>query len=178
MRASNRAVAVLVGLLLTGQVARADGHVLPMLGVGAGAFRTGADKTVHFVTDLSLGMDVRGGNTLPGLNRYPGFVASANLLLGGVSRFEPRAYLALHMVDWDNPSEGENSAIALGAGPSIPLGGDTPVTLGLFVRGTGANVLSLELGVRSLSGPLDLSLTLQFDVAQALLLLYGALGGR
>ncbi len=178
MRASNRAVAVMVGLLLTGQVARADAHVLPTLGVGAGAFRTGADKTVHFVTDLSLGMDVRGQDKLPGLKRYPGFVASANLLLGGVRRFEPRASLVLHMVDWDDHSHGENSAIALGAGPSVPLGSDAPVTLGLFARATGANVLSLELGVRSLAGPLDLSATLQFDVAQALLKLHRALSGQ
>jgi hypothetical protein len=176
MRNANRAVAVLAGVLLTGQVARADAHTLPTLGVGAGAFRKGSDKTVSFVTDLFLGMDVRAEDALPGLKRYPAFIARGHLLLGGGSRFEPRAYLVLHTTAWGEHRVGGDSAVALGAGPSIPLGSDTPVSLGLFAQATGGNILSLELGVRALAGPLDLSATVQFDVAQALLLLHRALG--
>jgi hypothetical protein len=174
MRISKRAV--MVGVLLSGQVARAEADTLPSFGVGAGAFRDGADKSVSFVTDLFLGVDVRAQDPVPGL-KYPAFIARAHLLLGGTSRFEPRAYLAVHSSSWSAFLSGrEETAFALGVGPSIPLGSEGKLTVGVFAQVTASNFLSLEVGARSLSGPLDLSATVQFDIALGLLTLARAMG--
>jgi hypothetical protein len=179
MTRSKRIVPILAVVLLTGQVAWADADTLPTMGLGAGAFWAGTDKSLSLVTDLFLGVDVRAQDPVPGL-RYPAFVARAHLLLGGTSRLEPRVYLVGHSSSWAAFLSGsEDTAFALGVGPSIPLGSNTSAKLsaGLFLQVTGANMLSLELGCRALAGPVDLSATIQFDAALGLRTLVRVMGG-
>lgn len=176
MRISKRAVPLMVGVLLSGQGARAEADTLPSFGVGAGVFREGVDKSVSVVADLFLGVDVRAQDPAFG-QKYPAFVARAHFLLGGTNRFEPRAYLAVHSTSWSGFLSGrEDTAFALGVGPSIPLGSEGKLTAGVFAQVTAANFLSLEVGVRNLSGPLDLSATVQFDIALGLFRLATVMG--
>jgi hypothetical protein len=156
-------------LVVVGSVAEAAHGALPFpsLGVGPGLFRDGAERKLSFQLDLFAGVDVRSDSVLGDIPLYPAFLGRGHLVLGAVDRLEPRVYGVLHSRALNAFSE--DLAVGLGFAPSIPLGDERELAPAVFLHVSVANLVVLDLGMRSFTGPQDFSATLQVDLVLVLI---------